>query len=122
MLDNVHVERYFREKVFPGRAYFYTYTPLIAANVYPVGCRYEDGSQVNKAAIINLVMQCRDSHTAEQYNENREQLMRLTVGLLVKPGRVRFEVTFRQYYDTNWESIQPMWVLAYRKKLPLQVS
>ena len=67
LLDIVHVERYFREKVFPGRAYFYTYTPLIAANVYPVGCRYEDGSQVDKAAIINLVMQCRDSHTAEQY-------------------------------------------------------
>ena len=76
---------------------------------------------MDKAAIINLVMQCRDSHTAEQYNEKRERLMRLTVGLLVKPGCVRHEVTFRQYYDTNWESIQPMWVLAYRKKLPLQV-
>ena len=47
--------------------------------------------------------------------------MLLTEGLQIRPGRVKHEVSFRQYYDTNWQGITPMWVLAFRKKLPLQV-
>ena len=68
------------------------------------------------------VLACRDSHTWEQYNTNREALMALTDGLMIRPGRVKNEVSFRNYYDVNWECIQPMWVLAFRKKLPLQVN
>ena len=86
------------------------------------GARYEDGTQVDKVLILKMVMACRDSHTSEQYNANRRILMELTDGLMIKPGRVKHEVTFRQYYDINWENIQPMWVLAFRKKLPLQVN
>ena len=67
-------------------------------------------------------MACRDSHTSEEYNANRQILMALTDGLMIRPGRVKNEVAFRQYYDINWENIQPMWVLAYQKKLPLQVN
>ena len=48
--------------------------------------------------------------------------MLLTEDLWIRPGRVKHEVTFRQYYDANGEAITPMWVLALRKKLPLQVS
>ena len=48
--------------------------------------------------------------------------MDVTTGLIIRPGRVKNEVSFRQYYDVNWESIQPMWVFVYRKKLPLQVN
>ena len=48
--------------------------------------------------------------------------MDITTGLIIRPGRVKNEVSFRQYYDVNWESIQPMWVFVYRKKLPLQVN
>ena len=48
--------------------------------------------------------------------------MDVTTGLIIRPGRVKNEVSFRQYYDMNWESIQPMWVFVYRKKLPLQVN
>ena len=48
--------------------------------------------------------------------------MELTDGLMIRPGRVQHEVSFRNYYEVNWESIQPMWVLAYRKRFPLQVN
>ena len=46
----------------------------------------------------------------------------MTDGLIVKPGRVKTPVTFKQYYDDNWEPVTPMWVLAYRKQMPLQVK
>ena len=48
--------------------------------------------------------------------------MTVTAGLIVKPGRVKAPVLFKKYYDDNWERIVPMWVLAYRKKMPLQVK
>ena len=85
------------------------------------GSRNEDGTPVEKILILDRVMACRDSHTSEQYNSNREALMELTEGLMIRPGRVKHEVSFRQYYDVNWEGIQPMWILAFRKKWPLQV-
>ena len=85
------------------------------------GARYIDGSPVEKDLILKKVVACRDSHTQDQYNANREELMEITSGLVIRPGRVKNEVSFRSYYDLNWESIQPMWVLVYRKKLPLQV-
>ena len=68
------------------------------------------------------VLRCRDSHTPEQYNVNRQELMAMTDGLIVQPGRVKTPVMFKQYYDDNWERITPMWVLAYRKQMPLQVK
>ena len=42
-------------------------------------------------------------------------------GLLIRPGRVKNEVSFKDYWDTNWEKIIPMWVFAFRKEMPLQV-
>lgn len=47
--------------------------------------------------------------------------MRLTEQLNVKPGRVKSFVPFSDYFFTNWDPVAPMWVLAYRKELPLQV-
>ena len=86
-----------------------------------LGAQYEDDAPVDKKLLIKSVLQCRDSHTPEQYNANRQELMALTEGLVVQPGRVKVPVTFKQYYDDNWERITPMWILAYRKKMPLQV-
>ena len=87
-----------------------------------LGAQYEDGSQVDKKMLQDSVVQCRDSHSPEQYNVNRQELMALSEGLIVKPGQVKNPVSFRQYYDDNWERITPMWILAYRKKMPLQGS
>ena len=42
------------------------------------GSRNEDGTPVEKILILERVMACRDSHTSEQYNSNREALMELT--------------------------------------------
>ena len=72
--------------------------------------------------IVECILQCRDSHTPEQYNERRQNLMTVTSGLIVTPGRAKAPVLFKKYYDDNWERIVPMWVLAYRKKMPLQVK
>ena len=120
LLDGVHVERYFRDKVFPGNLLFITATIVLC--IYCQGARYEDGSPVDKLLIMERVLACRDSHTSEQYNGCRRDLMELTDGLMIRPGRVKHEVSFRNYYEVNWESIQPMWVLAYRKRFPLQVN
>ena len=79
------------------------------------------GSVVQKSRILKMILSCRDSHTPAQYNGHRQTLMQLTQGLYIRPGRVKHEVSFGQYYNTNWESITPMWVLAFCKKLPLQV-
>ena len=87
-----------------------------------IGSRNEDGSPVDKPHIMLLLLRCRDSHTHQSYNANREALMEYTNGLWIRPGRVKHEVSFQNYYDVNWEGIQPMWVLAFRKKLPLQVN
>ena len=52
----------------------------------------------------------------------RAGLMILTESLNVRPGRVKNAVPFSQYFLTNWDRVQPMWVYAYRKELPLQVK
>ena len=80
---------------------------------FVAGAQYEDGSPVDKKMILECITQCRDSHTPEQYNERRQNLMTVTAGLIVTPGRVKAPVLFKKYYDDNWERIVPMWVLAY---------
>ena len=77
---------------------------------------------MNKDEIMKQILKCRDSHTPEMYNTNREDLMLVTEGLRIRPGRVKNDVPFRQYFDINWQSLTPMWVLAFRKQLPLQVN
>ena len=77
---------------------------------------------MNKYDLLEKILQCRDAHTPEQYNHRRVELMVLTDGLLIRPGRVKNEVLFKDYWDTNWEKITPMWVFAFRKGMPLQVS
>ena len=47
--------------------------------------------------------------------------MYVAEGLCIRPGRVKHAVPFKDYWDTNWETIIPMWVLAFRKEMPLQV-
>ena len=95
---------------------------LINIGIFIAGSHYEDGSNVNKSDLLEKIIECRDSHTPEQYNQNREELMVLADGLLIRPGRVKNEVLFKDYWDTNWEKIIPMWVFAFRKRMPLQVS
>ena len=76
---------------------------------------------MDKADLMDRIVQCRDSHTPEIYREQREALMYVAEGLCIRPGRVKHAVPFKDYWDTNWETIIPMWVLAFRKEMPLQV-
>ena len=133
LLDAVHVDRYFRDKVFGGKSNTNWYVLLFSflPNNYQLynnfitfvaGARFENGSDVNKYDLLEKILQCRDAHTPEQYNHRRVELMVLTDGLLIRPGRVKNEVLFKDYWDTNWEKITPMWVFAFRKGMPLQVS
>ena len=76
---------------------------------------------MNKCDLLEKILQCRDAHTPEQYNQMRTELMVLADGLLIRPGRVKNQILFKDYWDTNWEKITPMWVFAFRKAMPLQV-
>ena len=118
----MHVDRYFREKVFPGdfcsHSYFAFY---LFFNV--VGAFYDDGSQpVNKKEIYKAITDCRKAHTRQEYSVYRSLLMVLCGNLNVRPGRVKNAVPFARYFDSNWDNIAPMWVYAFRKELPLQVK
>ena len=88
-----------------------------------LGAYHSDGSQLlNKQDILDAIVACRRAHTKEDYLKCRADLMILTEHLNVRPGRVKNAVTFSQYFLTNWDTVQPMWVYAYRKELPLQVK
>ena len=88
-----------------------------------IGAYYDDrDQQVDKHAILEAVITCRTSQTIEDYCLNRATLMHLAGALNVKPGRVKNSVKFADYFFSNWDSVAPMWVYAYRKQLPLQVA
>ena len=122
MLDDVHVDRYFREKVFPGFLHqLFKYINL--CRHFILGAYQEDGSQVvDKKGILDAIIACRTATTKEQYFEKRASLFRLAEKVYVKPGRIKNAVFFTQYFLSNWDSVAPMWVYAYRKRMPLQVS
>ena len=77
---------------------------------------------MDKHSILEAVITCRTSQTIEDYCLNRAKLMHLAGALNVKPGRVKNSVKFADYFFSNWNSVAPMWVYAYRKQLPLQVT
>ena len=120
LLDDVHVDRYFREKVFPGTEKYFKkilLSKFLLAGAY----RADREDEVDKQELVQAVTQCRVAHTVDQYIDKRVGLMELGVGLYVKPGRTKKAVLFNDYFMDNWEDEAPMWVYAYRKQLPLQV-
>ena len=76
---------------------------------------------MEKGDLLNAVVDCRLSHTVEDYLKSRAKLLILTETLNVRPGRVKTAVSFASYFLANWDRMAPMWVYAYRKQLPLQV-
>ena len=101
-LDWVHVDRYFRDKVFPG-AKFDT-------------DRVGDVDLVKKD-LYEMIKKCRMSHSLEEYEMNRSRLFSATEGLLVKPGKRKNFGSFKDYFMENWNSVLPMWIKAYRKDI-----
>ena len=78
----------------------------------------EDGSKVDKEALNKQFQLLRDAPTEDLYVERRERLFDLSLGVLVCPSKNKNSVSFREYFDKNWESCRTMWVFAYRKHLP----
>ena len=88
--------------------------------VFP-GAKFDDlvgGRIIEKQTLYELVRKCKISESVDEYNLNREKLLKVTEGLLVKPGKVKHFVTFEEYFMKNWNSLAPMWVKAYRKRIP----
>ena len=77
---------------------------------------------MDKKGILDAIIACRTATTKEQYFEKRASLFCLAEKVYVKPGRIKNAVLFTQYFLSNWDSVAPMWVYAYRKRMPLQAS
>ena len=106
LLCSVHVLRYFKEKVFTGRAYWGA-----ASNK-----NYFNGS--DKDEVMKQIILVRDSPSQEHYYEHEQKLLQMTKDLSIRPGQVSKPVSFHDYYEKNWKSCAFRWVYAYCKNLP----
>ena len=106
LLCHVHVLRYFKEKVFTGKAYW-----------GEAGDKnYLRGDE--KEELMKEILLVRDSPSQQEYRLREESLLSKTKDLSIRPGQVSYPVSFHNYYDKNWKSCAFRWICAYRKNLP----
>ena len=99
----IHTRRYFKDKVFTGKA------------------QWKDGSFLTGGDKEQLLLQLslvRDSPTEDVYKERETKFLGMTRDLTVRAGQAVNAVLFHDYYFKNWRSCSFRWVLAYRKNLP----
>ena len=99
-----HTKRYFKDQVIVTSKSFWS-----DHNCY---LTKEEKDQI--FADIEIV---RKSQTEQQYLENEQMLLNKTSTLVVRPGNVKKNQWFKDYYLKNWKSCSEKWVWAYRKKL-----
>ena len=105
-LCSIHVFRYFKDKVFNGKAFW-------EGGEEPIPLSPDEKGQV-----LQQIKLIRDSPSEELFNENQEKLRAMTEGLTVRPGNSKNAVQFCSYYETNWERCTFRRVWAFRKNLP----
>ena len=81
-----------------------------------------DEGKIDKKELYELVRKCKLSNTVEEYNVNKGKLLQKTNGLLVRPGSTKNYFPFEKYFMDNWDQFSPMWVKAFRKRIPSQDS
>ena len=106
LLCSVHVLRYFKEKVFTGRAYW-----------GDAGEKNYLGGE-EKDELMKQIVLVRDSPSQEEYSIREEKLLSMSKDLSIRPGQVTKPVSFLAYYHKNWKSCAFRWIFAYRKNLP----
>ena len=104
-LCSIHCFRYFKDKVFNGKAFWENGEPL---------------SHIKKAELLEQIKLVRDSPSEDLYIEREEKLLSLCEGLTVRAGSAINAVSFSSYYERNWKSMAFRWVYCYRKNLPLK--
>ena len=102
----MHVLRYFKEKVFTGRAYWGDAGEK----------NYLSGEE--KDELMKQIVLVRDSPSQDEYNIREEKLLSMSKDLSIRPGQVSKPVSFLDYYQKNWKSCAFRWIFAYRKNLP----
>ena len=75
---------------------------------------------MRKKDIFKKILNVRNSHTLEHYEQRKIELFQITEGLLVRPGRVKEPVSFHFYFDKNWNQCKEMWSYFGRKSYPIQ--
>ena len=101
LLCPIHVLRYFKDKVFTGKAYW-----------GDAGDKnYLSGDE--KEELMKLLASVRGGR-------RERDLVEMTKSLSVRPGQATKPVDFLSYYEKNWKSCSFRWVFAYRKNLPTQ--
>ena len=108
LLCPIHVLRYFKDKVFTGKAYWGD----AGDKNYLAGGEKEE--------LMKLLASVRDAPSEELYLRRERDLVEMTKSLTVRPGQVTKPVEFLSYYQKNWKSCSFRWVFAYRKNLATQ--
>ena len=106
LLCTMHVLRYFKDKVFTGRAYWGDAGEK----------NYMSGGE--KEELMSQIVLLRDSPSQELNNEREAKLLKMSKDLSIRPGQVTKPVEFLAYYQKNLKSCAFRWVFAYRKNLP----
>ena len=99
----IHTRRYFKDKVFTGKA------------------QWKDGSFLSggdKEDLLKQVTLVRDAPTSEAFMERENKLLDITKDLSVRAGQAVNACSFHEYYLKNWKPCAFRWVLAYRRNLP----
>ena len=108
LLCPIHVLRYFKDKVFTGKAYW-----------GDAGDKnYLSGDE--KEELMKLLASVRDAPSEDLLHRRERDLVEMTKSLSVRPGQATKPVDFLSDYEKNWKSCSFRWVFAYRKNLPTQ--
>ena len=106
LLCSVHVLRYFKDKVFTGRAYWGDAGEK----------NYVNGEE--KDNLMKQIVLVRDSPSQELYNEHEAKLLQMSKFLSILPGQATKPKPFLDYFLKNWKLCAFRWVFVYRKNLP----
>ena len=101
LLCNVHIARYFCEKVFTNKAFWGD----------PKDAQYL--GRYDKDNLIEQVISVRDAPSDDTYRERETKLLELTEKLTIGPSQVSEPILFTLYYEKNWKVCSFCWVRAY---------
>ena len=106
LLCVIHVYRYFKDKVFTGKAFW---GEAGEKNYF---------SGEDKEILMKQIAAVRDAPSETLYYEREAKLLETCQELYIRPSQSTKPVGFVEYYNKNWKSCSFRWVFAYRKNLP----
>ena len=92
LLCVIHVYRYFKDKVFTGKAFW---GEAGAKNYF---CEQDNEELMKQIAAV------RDAPSETMYTEREAKLLEMCKALSIRPSQATKPVSFVEYYNKNWKS------------------